>query len=204
MAQVNSKDMVLAYHMIADWFDAHRSRELFEKPYLDQVINQLNDGAIVLDLGSGMGEPIAGYFINQGIKIVGVDSSQRLVGLAEERFPNTRFLLKDMRKLHLHEDFDAIIVWHSLFHLSPSEQRLMFETFAEHMKPGGILLFTSGHKEGEVWSDNGGVMLYHSSLSHDEYTRLLNQHGFELFSLNVEDKNCGGATVWMAKYKTEN
>lgn len=75
----------------------------------------------------------------------------------------------------------------------------MFAIFTEHLQPQGILLFTTGHEAGEVWSDNGGENLYHASLSSDEYKALLKQHGFELLLHTVEDKDCGGATVWMAK-----
>lgn len=35
----NNKDNVYKdYEKIADWFDSHRSRELFEKPWLDKEI----------------------------------------------------------------------------------------------------------------------------------------------------------------------
>ena len=197
------------YEKIADWFDEHRSRELFEKPYLDKVLAQLKSGKKILDLGCGMGEPIAEYLINQGIKVVGVDQCREFIARAEMRFPNTRFLLADMRGLHLwdsydnciHEKFDAIIAWHSLFHLNPAEQHAMFQTFEEHMNPGGILLFTSGPDAGEVWSDNGGEMLYHASLSPTEYRKLFENHHFEELLFTAEDRTCGGATVWMAEYK---
>ena len=71
------------YEKIADWFDKHRSRELFEKKYLDQVVSYLKPNPKILDLGSGMGEPIAQYFIEQGFKVVGVDGSLQLITLAQ-------------------------------------------------------------------------------------------------------------------------
>ena len=49
------------YDRISTWFDEHRSRDLFEKKYLDLVINELNGAGSVLDLGCGIGEPIAQY-----------------------------------------------------------------------------------------------------------------------------------------------
>lgn len=36
--------------------------------------------------------------------------------------------------------------------------------FSTHTKPSGILAFTSAEEEDEIWSDNGGQMLYHASL----------------------------------------
>ncbi len=52
-----------SYDKMFKWFDATRSRELFEKPYLDLAISYLKPNAKILDLGCGMGEPIGKYFI---------------------------------------------------------------------------------------------------------------------------------------------
>ena len=190
------------YEKIADWFDKHRSRDLFEKSYLDKAISYLKPGATILDLGCGMGEPIAQYFIEQGFDLLGIDGSQKLIALAKKRFPSTQFLVEDMRNIDLKKKFDCVIAWHSLFHLLQDNQRKMFQIFANHVNQSGILLFTSGPDAGEVWGDNGGENLYHASLSADEYKELLEQHGFQLLIHNVEDVDCGGATVWMARLKS--
>lgn len=190
------------YEKIADWFDTHRSRELFEKKYLDTVIAYLHQGALILDLGCGMGEPIAQYFIEQGFELLGVDGSANMIALASERFPSARWMVADMRQLHLDEKFDCIIAWHSLFHLSADDQRKMFPFFAQHLKKYGMLLFTSGDQAGEVWSENGGQNLYHASLSADEYQALLTHYNFEVLIHTIQDESCGGATVWMARLKS--
>src|SRR3989339_1878009 len=187
------------YEIIAEWFDEHRSRELFEKPYLDKVISYLVPGAKILDLGCGMGEPIAQYFIEQGFDLVGIDGSQKLITLAQKRFPSATWIVEDMRHVKLSEKFDCIIAWHSLFHLTADDQRKMFKVIADHLNLNGMLLFTSGHEAGEVWSNNGGENLYHASLSADEYRSLLVQHNFEVLIHNIENKDCGGSTVWMAQ-----
>ena len=187
------------YEVIAEWFDEHRSRELFEKPYLDTVISYLKPGAKILDLGCGMGQPIAQYFIEQGFNLVGVDGSEKLIALAQKRFPSATWIVEDMRKINLSQKFDCIVVWHSLFHLPAEDQRKMFKFFADHLNHNGMLLFSSGHEAGEVWSNNGSENLYHASLSADEYTSLLVQYNFEILIHNIEDEYCGGATVWMAR-----
>ena len=187
------------YEVIAEWFDEHRSRELFEKPYLDTVISYLKPGAKILDLGCGMGQPIAQYFIEQGFNLVGVDGSEKLIALAQKRFPSATWIVEDMRKINLSQKFDCIVVWHSLFHLPAEDQRKMFKFFADHLHQGGMLLFTSGHEAGEVWSNNGGENLYHASLSVDESKSLLAQYNFKVLMYNVEDPNCGDATVCMAQ-----
>ena len=61
------------------------------------------------------------------------------------------------------------------------------------------MLFTSGPDEGENWSDNGGYLLYHASLSPEEYKALLENNSFKIIAHNVQDPECGGATIWVAQ-----
>lgn len=188
-----------SYEKIADWYDAHRSRDLFEKPWLDRAISYLKPKAKILDLGCGMGQPIAEYFIKKEFEVTGVDSSWNLINMAERKLPKGNFIKGDMRGLKLSQKFDLVVAWHSFFHLSQSDQRAMFNTFADHLNNGGILLFTAGPDAGEIWSDNGGENLYHASLSSDEYKALLKQHNFTLLNYKISDPDCGDATVWLAR-----
>lgn len=189
------------YNNIAEWFDNHRSRDFFEKPYFDKVISLLEPHAKILDIGCGMGEPIAEYFIKQGFQVTGIDGSEKLIQLAKKRFPTTQFIVQDMRTLALNEKFNCLIAWHSFFHLNKEEQKKMFDIFAAHIKQNGILIFTSGPDAGEEWSNNGGELLYHASLSAEEYQLLLKQHHFKLLTHMKKDSSCGGATVWIAMYE---
>ena len=200
MTTNNKSAVYQSYDKITKWFDEHRSRDLFEKNWLDKAIDLLPKAATVLDVGCGMGEPIIPYLIKHECEITGIDGSEKLIDLARRRFPKTKLIVCDMRDLHLNEQFDLVIAWHSLFHLSQENQRGMFKTFASHVNDGGVLLFTTGSEAGEVWSDNGGENLYHASLSPDEYKQLLKSHGFELIEYKVEDENCGEATVWLARH----
>ena len=105
-----------------------------------------------------------------------------------------------MRELALNQKFDAIIAWHSFFHLQQPDQIEMFSTFNEFLLPNGLLLLTTGTEKSEVWSDINGKPLYHSSLSTEDYNELLKKNNFELINYTANDVHCGGATVWLAKY----
>ena len=202
ITKITSKNHVYeSYEKIVDWFDKHRSRDLFEIAYLKMVTEYLKPGAKILDLGCGMGEPIAGYFIERGFDVTGVDGSKKMIDLAQSRFPKSNFIISDMRDFFLDKKFDLIIAWNSFFHLLKDDQRNMFKTFALNLNKGGILLFTSGAEEGEIWGNNGGENLYHASLSPNEYKKLLNDNGFTLITHKIEDKHCNDHTVWVAKYK---
>lgn len=196
----NNKDNVYhSYDKMFNWFDEHRSRDLFEKPYLDLAISYLKPEAKILDLGCGMGEPIAKYFLDKGYQLTGIDGSSKLIDLAKNRFLKGQFMVGDMRKVSLKEKFDLVLAWHSLIHLSKDDQGSMFKIFENHINTGGILMFTGGPSDGEVWSDNGGEMLYHASLSPEEYKKLLAEHHFEIIKYKLNDEECGGACVWVAR-----
>lgn len=195
----HKNNVCLTYETISDWYDKHRCKDLFEKNYLDRIIEQLPPQGTILDLGCGTGQPIAEYFIQNGFDVTGVDGSQAQINKALQLVPKMHAICDDMRRIHLHKKFDCIIAWHSFFHLSQNDQRAMFEVFKQHIKPGGLLVFTSGTSESEIWSDNGGEMLYHASLSENEYRSLLTKYHFDIVLHKIEDPDCGDATVWMTK-----
>jgi len=192
-----------SYDKIFEWFDQSRSKNLIEKEYLDLVIQHVPAGS-VLDLGCGAGEPLARFFIENGYFVTGIDGSQKMIELCHKRFPGENFFVADMRGLNLKKKFEVIIAWDSFFHLSRDDQRLMFAVFESHIKPGGILIFTSGPDDGEVWSDNNGQNLYHASLAEKEYRKLLNYHNFEVLKHEIDDPQCQGHTVWVVKFKGKN
>jgi SAM-dependent methyltransferase len=199
MRSKDASGIYIQYEKIVHWFDAHRYKGLMERDYLELVIRTIPKKGTILDLGCGTGEPIAKFFIEKGYQVTGVDGSQGMIDLCKKRFPTQHWMLADMRNISLGQTFDAILAWHSFFHLNPDDQRRMFAVFESHIRPGGVLAFTSGHEEGEIWGDNGGQNLYHASLSSEEYQRLLTQHHFETLRHTVEDPACGDATVWIAQ-----
>ncbi|WP_420479095.1 class I SAM-dependent DNA methyltransferase [Brevundimonas sp. FT23028] len=181
----------------ADW-DADRSRSLFERPWLDRFLIHVPPQGQVLDLGCGSGEPVARYLIEQGRTITGVDAAPGLVDLCIQRFPGHDWIIADMRGLDLGRSFDGLIAWHSVFHLDPEAQRGMFDVYARHLKPGGVLMFTSGTEEGAVIGEWRGEPLYHGSLSVSAYRAGLKAVGFEVLAQVENDPDCGGANVWLA------
>ena len=200
MEKNESKNVFKVYNKIANWFAENKCVDLIEQNYIKALISEIKSNADVLDIGCGTGKPILEYLLNKNLNIIGVDASKEMLTIARNNFPTTEFVLEDMRKLALNKKFDAIIAWHSFFHLPAADQPKMFEIFESHINPKGILLFTSGSERGEAWGINGGENLFHASLNTDEYQQLLKKHNFEVLNHIVNDENCGGATVWMAKY----
>jgi 2-polyprenyl-3-methyl-5-hydroxy-6-metoxy-1,4-benzoquinol methylase len=188
------------YEENAAAWDRERGRDLIERSWLERFAALLPEGGRVLDLGCGMGEPIGAWLIERGFRVTGIDSSPSLIAMARERFPQHGWESGDMRALALGERFDGLIAWHSFFHLRPDDQRPMFARFDAHAKPGAVLMFTSGPEEGETISEWRGEPLYHASLDPGEYRSLLAGNGFAVVEHKLNDPDCGGSTVWLARH----
>jgi len=187
------------YRRHAAVFDRNRGRNLFEKAWLDRFLADMAKPRRVLDLGCGMGEPIAAYLISMGCRITGVDTSPELLGLARTRFPAQEWIESDMRGLDLERHFDGILAFNSFFHLSEDDQRDMFPVFARHAAPGAALLFTSGPDAGEAIGSFEGEPLHHASLSPAEYAALLDRNRFLVRRFIADDPDCQGHSLWLAK-----
>lgn len=189
------------YERHARDFDRDRSRSLQEKAWLDRFLNHVRPSGVVLDIGCGMGEPMARYVLEAGSRVVGIDSSPSMIAMCRARYPGSEWMVGDMRQLNLGRRFDALLAWDSFFHLHPDDQRKMFPRFAQHAAPGAPLMFTSGPSHGEVIGSCCGEPLYHGSLDPAEYERLLSANGFSVRSYLANDPECGAHTVWLTQYR---
>ena len=183
---MSHEQIVDLYERHAASFDRDRSRSLFERTWLERFVHHLAPAATVLDIGCGMGEPIARYFIEHGVNVVGIDSSRSMIDLCRTRFPSAEWLVADMRGLSLERRFEGVLAWDSFFHLSMGDQRAMFPRFAAHARPGAPLMFTPGPREGDAIGS---------------YERLLTMNGFVVKVYQAEDPECGGHTVWLARFE---
>ena len=198
-SKADADNVIAIYERHAAKFDELRTRSLFEKAWLDRFAVLLPNGGKVLDLGSGMGEPIARYFLEAGFDVTGVDGSAPMIGLCKARFPQARWIVADMRAISLPEKFDGILGWDSYFFLPPDDQRRMFAAFRDHAAPNAALMFNTGPRAGVAMGEFEGEPLYHASLDADEYRMLLAAHGFDVVAHEAEDAAAGGSTVWLAR-----
>jgi SAM-dependent methyltransferase len=189
------------YEENAGAWDALRGGTRLETEWIDPFLALLPPGGSILDLGCGSGRPVAGYLIERGFEVAGVDSSPSLIALCRERFPAWDWHVADMRTLDLGRRFDGLLAWHSFFHLCADDQRAMFPRFAAHAAPGAILMFTSGIEHGEAIGEWQGEPLYHSSLAQEEYRSLLAANGFEVLSFGTGEPLEAGPFVWLARYR---
>ncbi len=192
-------DIIGLYRRHAQAWDEARGDRLREGVWLDRFLELAPEDGTVLDLGCGSGRPIARYCIEKGRRVSGVDTSPELIDLCRQRYPDEVWQVGDMRGLDLGRRFDAILAWHSFFHLKPADQEAMFAVFARHAAPGAPLMFTSGWNRGVAMGQFQGERLYHASLDPDEYHALLKAHGFKSLAHKVDQQETGAGAVWLAR-----
>ncbi len=191
--------VVGTYQRHATAFDRERTRQLHEQAWLDRFLARLPEGAQILDLGCGHGEPIAKYLIDRGCRVTGIDASPPLIKLCRERFPDHSWRVGDMRETRLEQRFDGILGWDSFFFLTHDDQRAMFALFRDHAGSGCALMFNTGPGYGEAVGQFRGEPLLHFSLAPDEYRALLDGHGFDVVAHETEASDASGRTPWLAQ-----
>ena len=194
-----AKNIIKIYKKHARAWTELRGQLLYEKAWLNYFLSLIPEHAQILDLGCGSGKPIAAYLIEQGHSVVGIDSSDVMIEMAKHNFPEQHWIQADMRQIELEQKFQGILAWDSFFHLTQDDQRKMFAQFSRFAEQGTVLMFTSGPAAGEAIGDMFGDVLYHASLSQQEYRQLLKDHGYEVVKMLAEDPDCAGHTVWLAQ-----
>jgi SAM-dependent methyltransferase len=184
------------------WEALRRTSRFVERAWLDSFLAALPhgpQGAHVLDIGCGAGEPMARHLAAAGCRITGIDTAPALLAMARARLPRARWLRRDMRHLALDRRFDGLVAWDSVFHLPANDQHRMMPVFRRHAAPGAVLLVTTGPRHGEAIGRFAGEPMFHASLAPHAYRRLLARNGFRVLAHVAEDPGCGGRTVWLAR-----
>ena len=187
------------YQANARRFDAERDKSLIERAWLDRFCALLPPGVSVLDAGCGTGDPIASHLIAHGFRVTGVDFASAMLDIARARHPEARWVEADLRDFGLGATFDGIIAWHSFFHLTPEEQERALARLSAHLGANGVMMLTVGPEAGEVLGRVGDDVIYHASLTREDYEHLLGKDGVRVVEFVADDKDCGGGTVLFAR-----
>lgn len=186
------------YERQAVGWDRHRPRVFYERPWLERFAAHLPECARVADLGCGAGDPIAAWFLDQGYQLTGVDFSEHMLDLCWARYPSGTWVLADMCDWQPEEPLNGLISWDGFFHLKKKEQRTFLHRLPDLLISGGVVLLTVGHLEGEVTGTVEGELVYHASLSPEDYQTILAEAGFKDIILELESEAVDGRSVLMA------
>lgn len=200
MTHPSAKRIVDLYRDKADDWVRDRGATLYsgdggvdEAVWLDRFAAGLPAAAKILDVGCGSGWPIGAALLERGFQLTGVDASPGLIAHAQTTLPKGVWSVADMRDALPPGPFDGVLAWHSLFHLSPDDQKKVLPKLAACVAEGGRLMFTSGQAHGETIGQWRGEPLYHASLDPEAYRALLADAGLRV-------KYDGAETgLWLAR-----
>jgi cyclopropane fatty-acyl-phospholipid synthase-like methyltransferase len=168
------------YDQICDWYVTHRFGQTGIKE-LERLVDVLQPGAKILDLGCGDGQPLTRFLLDRGFSVYAVDSSSRMVARFRENFAGVPVQCSTIQiSDFFHTRFAAVVAWGVFFHLSAADQVLAIAKIAHALEDDGWLLFTSGKESGSREGEMDGVSFSYVSLGREEYCRLLREHGLHV------------------------
>jgi len=129
------------YNLIADDFSRTRSKAWEEAAFLFE--NYLTPGERVLDLGCGNGRHYK-FFENKDIQYIGIDNSEKLIKIAEEKYPKADFRKEDALNLSFPNNyFDKVYSIAVLHHIPSEKLRIKFLLQTKRvLKQNGKLVLT--------------------------------------------------------------
>lgn len=168
------------YDKIVDWYAANRQSNIGIEE-VAKLLESIEPGARVLDLGCGNGRPISQWLIENGFEACGLDSSAKMIDLYRRDFPDAQAECASIEQSNFFStSFSAVISWGVFFHLPAQIQEMGIRKVAEVLKPGGKFLFTSGKDEGVSQSSMNGVMFTYTSLGSAAYQSMLKTNDLTL------------------------
>ncbi|HLL73871.1 MAG TPA: class I SAM-dependent methyltransferase [Pyrinomonadaceae bacterium] len=187
------------YDLIAEQWDAG-GRVFRQRRYVDLILEGLERGARVLDVGCGTGRPVAEYLVARGFRVVGLDSSEGMLEIARRAVPGAEFIRGDMAVAEFGEGFAAAVVWDSLFHVPRARHAEVFRKLHAALVPGGRLLLSSGGTGDEGFtSEMYGQTFFYSGFAPEETLALLERAGFEVELCEVDDPSSLGHVAIVAR-----
>ena len=171
-----------AYNKVAQqWGEARSGFFKNERHYLDTLLAPLPPGSTVLDLGCGTGRPMAEQVVASGHRVIGVDQSEAMLEQARRRLPDQCWLLSPMEHYVPDRDFQAAIIWDSIFHLPRSEHAGILQRVVERLPGGGRLMLTVGGSSHPAFTDfMFGVEFFYDSNLPEETEQILRDCGCRL------------------------
>jgi len=195
-------DLKSTYNRIAeDWFKDHHGDTWWIEG-TDKLASFLKSGALVLDVGCGAGVK-SQYLLDKGLKVVGVDFSEKMIEIAKREVPGATFRVADIKDLSgLKEDFDGILAQAVLLHIPKSEAGDVVKGLRDKLVDGGYLYIAvkqkrEGEKEEEVLKENDYGYEYERFFSYftlSEIKRYVSDVGL---GISYENVALSGHTNWI-------
>jgi SAM-dependent methyltransferase len=177
----------IAGQYAADFAD-ELSRKPFDRERLRAFAARCGAGP-VLDIGCGPAGHVGRFVADQGVRVVGVDLSERSLALAGRLDPSMRFVTADARALPVRSAACAgIVAFYALIYEGAEATAPMLAELRRVLRPGGALLMAVHAGEGvQHFDDYKGIAvdvdLHHWAPAVLE--ELVRKAGFEVDGVEV-------------------
>lgn len=141
-------DLKETYNRIAnDWMGDH-STDTWWVEGTEKYLSYLQQGNAILDVGCGGGVK-SQYIIDRGFSVTGIDFSEKMIEIAQERVPAGNFSVQDItRPLKFQKQFDGIFAQAVLLHIPKDEISKTLSNLCGALKPGGYFYIALKRKDG--------------------------------------------------------
>jgi len=159
-------------------------RQTEAPPILSLLTDRLSDGAAVLDIGCGVGIPVA-QTLARRFTVTGVDISGGMIKRARANVPGTTFIHGDIMSVEFPPaHFEAATAFYSIFNLPRKEHPELLRRIFRWLKPGGYLLATLSYNDEPAYTeDYYGVTMYWSNYGLEKYEELLREVGLAILEI---------------------
>ena len=174
----------------------------------------LNEGEIVLDMGSGAGFDcfIASKQVGSKGKVIGVDMTTEMVDRARANarkagFTNIDFRQGDLENMPVADNYVDVVISNCVINLVPNKKRTFKEAYRV-LKPGGRLAFTDvvllkDLPEFVKTSTGAYIGCLAGAIFKEEYIELMRSVGFKeltvvsdyTFPIEILASDCGGQAI---------
>ena len=178
------------------------------------AIASLDEGQVVLDLGSGAGFDcfLAARAVGKTGRVIGVDMTHEMLTKARENaekngFTNVEFRLGEIEALPVADDSVDVIISNCVINLSPEKQRVFNEAFRV-LKPNGRLaiadMVATAPLPDEIkddWAAYTGCMAGASQIT--ELESMLRASGFKEIKIAPKDSSRSFIREWLPGKRVE-
>lgn len=132
-----------SYGIFADFYDSFMGDRVDESIFVEGLVKKHNPSAkTILELGCGTGTFLK-YFSDHGYDVGGIDASEKMLLMAQQKVPRAHLSLQNMSKFSLRGKYDVILcLSDSMNHLLNYEDwKNTFSCVYRHLDGKGIFIF---------------------------------------------------------------
>jgi len=151
-------DIRESYDSAAEAYTEHLAGELAYKPLDRHLLNRFaeatRDRGQVADLGCGPGH-VAKYLSDQGVRMVGVDLSPKMIACATHLAPEVAFKVGDVHTLDFEDgSLAGIIAFYLIVHFTPAELGPIFREMRRVLASDALALVSFHVGSGVIHKDD--------------------------------------------------